>query len=203
MVRAKRSKPTFIEEARQKQIQEIARDLFIRVGFNQASLSDIAEAADISKGVILYHYGSKSELGKAVLEDILNTYGSFLSAQLEKKSTARDKLLELPNAFASYVQKNYESFLLYIDVLGSFGNLEEKKEYMSDTNQTQRAFLRRLIEDCKKEGCSFKLKSSALADVIQATLDGLIGQYSVDPDRVDLSACARVLRQFLNEAIKS
>ncbi|MEX0298235.1 MAG: TetR/AcrR family transcriptional regulator [Kordiimonas sp.] len=198
MAKAKRAKPTFIEEARQRQIQEIARGIFARVGFQQTSLAEIAKAADISKGVIIYHYGSKSELGKAVLRDTLKNYGDFLGEQLEKHNSAKHRLLEVPSACAAYIEQNRNPFLLYIDVLGSFGDLEEKRAFMAQTNQVQRSFLIRLIEDCMQEGYFPSSQSSSLADVVQASLDGLMGQYSVDPEATDLKACAKLLREFIS-----
>ena len=201
MARPKRDKPTFIELARQKQIQEIAREIFSNVGFKQTSLAEIAEVAGISKGVIIYHYGSKAELGKAVLHDILDNYGALLRERAKEQATARDSLLELPTFWATYVKQNRNPFLLYIDVLGSFGDIEEKRAFMAEANRTQREFLVGLIEDCKKEGMFASLPSGALADVIQAALDGLMEQYSVDPKAIDLDACASLLKKLFEQAL--
>jgi len=201
MARPKRDQPTFIEQARQKQIQEIAREIFSNVGFKQTSLAEIAEVAGISKGVIIYHYGSKAELGKAVLHDILDGYGAFLREKAQQQATARASLLELPSFWASYVKQNRNPFLLYIDVLGSFGDIEEKRAFMAEANRSQREFLVELIEGCKKEGMFDTLPSGALADIIQAALDGLMEQYSVDPDEIDLKACALLLKKLLENSI--
>lgn len=201
MARIKRDKPTFIEEARQRQILEISREIFANVGFKKASLADIADTAGISKGVILYHYGSKAELGKAVLQNTLNSYGEFLGDCLQKKKSPKDKLLEVPNACANYIRENRNPFLLYIDVLGSFGDLEEKRVFMAKTNQVQRDFLIRLVNDCKKDGLFKGVNANTIADIVQASLDGLMEQYSVDPDAIDLMACARLLKKFLENSM--
>jgi hypothetical protein len=61
--RGGRSKRTFIEEARRRQILDAALQLFAQRGYNETSLSDIAAAVDVSKGVISYHFQGKGDLG--------------------------------------------------------------------------------------------------------------------------------------------
>jgi AcrR family transcriptional regulator len=62
MTKTRREKPTFIEEARRKQIVEAAMETIADSGYVNASLAEIAKSADISKGVISYHFESKDEL---------------------------------------------------------------------------------------------------------------------------------------------
>ena len=46
-----------------------AYDLFYRSGFARVSVDDIAEAANVTKRTIYYHYKSKDDLAAAVLEN--------------------------------------------------------------------------------------------------------------------------------------
>lgn len=63
--------PTFISDARQKQIVDAAIEALADVGYGRASLAEIARRAGTSKGVILYHFkGGKDELLEKVVDDI-------------------------------------------------------------------------------------------------------------------------------------
>jgi len=59
--------PTGSEDKRERILAE-AFELFARGGYNGTSLTDVAQAAGISKAGLLHHFGSKERLFSAVLE---------------------------------------------------------------------------------------------------------------------------------------
>ncbi|MGH8430951.1 MAG: TetR/AcrR family transcriptional regulator, partial [Solimonas sp.] len=65
-----RQLPTFISDARQRQIVDCAIEALAEVGYARASLAEIAKRAGISKGVILYHFKGKDDLLEKVVDDI-------------------------------------------------------------------------------------------------------------------------------------
>lgn len=188
---------TFIEEARRAQILKAAREIFLERGFERASVAEIADAIDVSKGVILYHFGNKAELGKAVLETALKDYGDHIVGRLGSLRSGRAKLLAFPGVCAEYVEANRNNFLLYIDTLGCFGDAVHKRAFMADADQVQRKYLMGIIEECKREGSLARVNTQLLADVVQAFVDGIMGQYCVDPDNVDLSASAKLFTNLI------
>lgn len=52
-------------------ILEAAREQFLAMGFDRASLRDIASQAGVSKGMIAYYFGTKERLYEAALIDVL------------------------------------------------------------------------------------------------------------------------------------
>jgi len=198
----KRSRPTFIEEARRTQIIEAARGIFLKNGFEKSTLSEIAEAISVSKGVILYHFGNKSEIGKAVLEEILAQYGEHISSMLGKKNSALEKLLEFPVVCARYIETHQDDFILHLDTLGAFGNVRDKRSYMASANELQRGYLVRLITKAKQEAGATAINTQDLADVIQAFVDGINSQYCVDPEKVNPTRAAKLFRSFLKKQLK-
>ncbi len=67
MVRQARS------EATRKKIINAAVDLFAEAGYQATSLGDIIERAEMTKGALYYHFGSKEALATAIIEDGANT----------------------------------------------------------------------------------------------------------------------------------
>lgn len=201
--KTKRDKPTFIEEARRAQIVEAAQAIFLQEGFEKATISQIAKSIGVSKGVILYHFGNKSDLGKTVIEGILNAYGSHIAEQLSKQKTAAEKVLAFPMVCANFIEDNQDNFILYLDTLGSFGDIEQKRSYMAQANQIQRDYLVRLINEAKKDGDITGVNAAALADTIQGFVDGINSQFCADPSVVNPVQCAKLFRNLLRETIST
>jgi AcrR family transcriptional regulator len=65
-----------IENKRREQILSVALSLFFKKGYKNTKISDIAEAANISKGLVYRYFESKAE--------ILFSYLDFLNACLEE-----------------------------------------------------------------------------------------------------------------------
>jgi AcrR family transcriptional regulator len=189
--------PTFIEEARRRPIIDAARKVFLATGFEKSTIMQIAEAIDVSKGVILYHFGSKSDLGKAVLEETLASYGDHITQELSKIDDALEKVLAFPSICAAFFESRQDEFILYMDALGSFGEVSDKRAYMASANTVQRSYLIRLINNAKREGTFKGVSSKPLADAMQAFVDGINSQYCADPSQVRPSASAEVFRQML------
>lgn len=192
-------RPTFIEEARRRQIIDAARKVFLATGFEKSTIMQIAEAIEVSKGVILYHFGSKSDLGKAVLEETLASYGEHITQELAKIDSATDKVLAFPVICANYFESRQDEFTLYIDALGSFGEVAEKRSYMAQSNNVQRNYLVRLINNAKRDGAFSGVSAKPLADMIQAFVDGINSQYCADPEQVRPGASALVFQKMLSE----
>lgn len=199
----KKDKPSFIEEARRAQVVAAAKEIFLHNGFEKTTIADIAKAIDVSKGVILYHFGNKSDLGKAVIEEILGRYGAHITEKLGKLETATEKVLSFPLTCAKYIQDNRNDFILYVDTLGSFGDIEQKRSYMASANKVQRDYLIRLIEKAKSEGGVSSVNAQSLADTIQAFVDGINSQFCADPGNVSPMQAAKLFRKLLDDSIKN
>lgn len=67
------------KEARQKQILEIALDIFVRKGFAATRITDIAEAAGMSKGLMFNYFSSKEELYETLVDTGIQESGKLLA----------------------------------------------------------------------------------------------------------------------------
>lgn len=57
------------DSAKVRQILDGARDVFLRLGFDGASMGDIARAAGVSKGTLYVYFENKAELFSALIAD--------------------------------------------------------------------------------------------------------------------------------------
>ena len=57
------------DSSKVRQILDGARDVFLRLGFDGASMGDVARAAGVSKGTLYVYFENKSELFSALIAD--------------------------------------------------------------------------------------------------------------------------------------
>ncbi|MCP2520353.1 TetR/AcrR family transcriptional regulator [Candidatus Aminicenantes bacterium AC-335-K20] len=73
-------------EARKQTILEAAIEIFSRKGYEKTNMEEIAEKAELSKGVIYYYFESKEKLfEELVLSEVSKYYRSAYEAIKEKK----------------------------------------------------------------------------------------------------------------------
>ncbi len=81
------------DPAKRDQILAGAGRVIGRMGFDAASVTDIAREAGVSKGTIYVYFQGKEDLFEALMEDTRDRLFRALEAELERPGTAREKLL--------------------------------------------------------------------------------------------------------------
>ncbi|MBU1175300.1 MAG: TetR family transcriptional regulator C-terminal domain-containing protein [Alphaproteobacteria bacterium] len=75
MAKGKTARPvTRIQREKREQILEAALDVFSANGFRGATIDQIAEAAGMSKPNLLYYFGRKDDIHKALIGRLLDTW---------------------------------------------------------------------------------------------------------------------------------
>src|SRR5438067_11717185 len=97
---------TFTETARRAQIVSAAIDTIAELGYGQASLARIAEAAGTSKGVIIYHFGGKDELIKELLQELIARAGQYMRPRIEAEQTGAGMLRALLESNLAFMAEN-------------------------------------------------------------------------------------------------
>src|SRR5262252_5155150 len=87
-----RSGRTFLEEARRAQIVACAIDVLATEGYSRATMARIAEQAQVSKSVIVYHFGTKEKVFDQVVAEVFQTATVDLVPRLDAAKTPRAKL---------------------------------------------------------------------------------------------------------------
>ncbi len=195
--RREKEKPSFIEEARRKQILDVSLELIADKGYDRTSLTDIADAVGVSKGVISYHFDGKSDLGKQVLRHWMRQYNRYVTDRLARLTSPRAQLLELPSAAIDFAIERPQETLIYADTVGCFGTTEERHAFLAWAEGGMRKYIVDLIRRAREAGEIGNVPEGALADVIQAVTDGVTGLYNNNPKAVDIKACKSMIRQML------
>ena len=76
------------------------------LGYGQASLARIAEAAGTSKGVIIYHFGSRDELIKELLEELIGRASAYMRPRIEAEQTGAGMLRAFIESNLAFMAEN-------------------------------------------------------------------------------------------------
>jgi AcrR family transcriptional regulator len=79
-------------ETTRKLIVDKATILFTKYGYNHTSLNQILQAAGIAKGGFYFHFESKAELGKAVIQSLEDCLTKDILPKMIQGKDAKDKL---------------------------------------------------------------------------------------------------------------
>lgn len=81
------------------QILDSAQELFVNNNYDSLTMSQIAQAANVTKGAIYHHFSSKEELYLRMLENYLEELQELLRDAVETSGSARERLRYLTELY--------------------------------------------------------------------------------------------------------
>ena len=90
----------------EEKILESAQDIFHHKGFAGARMQEIADKAEINKGLLHYYFKSKEKLFKQVFKVALNQMLSKLNEALKEETDLFTKIETLINSYITVLSKN-------------------------------------------------------------------------------------------------
>lgn len=180
---------TFVDIARRAQLIECTIDAIADVGYQKASLAEIARRAGITKGAIFYHFANRDALIEAVLGHVLTAGTDLIMSRVRAEATPRAQLRAYVGAMVESLHINPRAIQVMF-VIGHHLTDEMGRSRMThDTGLHETAVA--AIEDLLRRGQEtgefgdFPLRSTAL--VIRATLESM-PSYVIGYPNLDLDA---------------
>jgi len=194
----KKRKPTFIEEARRKQILDIAIEEIESRGYRNTTIQDIAKKADVSKGVIYYHFNSREELLCAIWSALIEELFEYRKKRVERQKTAQKMLRTYAKAHFDFLKMNFNKFIALF-TMGIDLNPGDNQTHPWSRKINKRAFgyLSGILEQGQQNGEFGSFPVTKVVPIIQGALDGLILQWVATPDLVDFNGCRKVLMDII------
>jgi AcrR family transcriptional regulator len=202
-VTSKSKQPTFIEETRRKQIIEAAVQTIAEQGYTQASFAEIARQLGITKGLITYHFDGKQDLIASVIRTIINKQADYLAYQINKCTTATDKLRMYIKSSLEYTERNRPHFVALVDLWGSFTSPEQKRAFNKTFYGPCISQLQAVFQLGQNNGEFRDFETKILTHILQGALDGVTLQWVFDPDVFRLTDCiGGITDTFLQQVIR-
>ena len=177
-----RAGPTFTETARRAQIVAAAIDTIAELGYAQASLTRIAEAAGTSKGVIIYHFGSRDELIKELVAELVAKAGAYMRPRIEAEQTGAGMLRAYIESNLAFMAGNRGHVAATVEIALNARAADGSRLYDSAYHDMSVAAVRELLAHFQGTGeflPSFDPLVMALA--IRAAIDGVAPLLARDP----------------------
>ena len=103
--------------AREIDIIRAAYQMMADRGSHRLTLLDIAEAAGVSKALLLYHFGTKDALLHAAMQWALERTAERIRRRLEPSVTGTEAIKRLIDAVFIDPQANRDFYLFYLDLV--------------------------------------------------------------------------------------
>ncbi|EWH31198.1 transcriptional regulator [Lysinibacillus sphaericus CBAM5] len=169
------------EEERKKQIMKAAFDAVSKLGYDNVTLQDIANHANVSKGVVHYYFTSKQNILLELLESTTNKIYSFEIKEIAKYETAIEKLHAYLNAVFVSPQDNKKFYRVYLDFLAQANGNEAYKKINLKFYENCWGIGQEIIKLGQHEGVFCQdMDSLASAKMMRAMIDGSLIQWLTD-----------------------
>ena len=199
----KRDNP--FKEIREEQIKKAALKVFSEKGYHKATMSEIAEAADIGKGTIYWYWKSKQDLAYSLFFDMQNTNYNMVLKALSSKGPVINKFMNLSDDIVEYTQNNKQS----VDLLLKFWVDRDNVFTIEHMNKIDEMYYRaitgikNLLDEGMANGELNKDDSMFLSIMIQSMASGIDRIWLELGDEFPLRKAYHKLVEFVMTTLRS
>jgi AcrR family transcriptional regulator len=117
---------------RRRQLLDVALEVFGEVGYHQASMDAVAEAAGVTKPVLYQHFGSKRELYLELLDDVGNQLLDEVVRATAHVDQPRSRVEAGFAAYYRYVESHVNAFRILFG-----GGIEPDEEFAAVVSRVE------------------------------------------------------------------
>lgn len=158
---------------KRKELLTIAESIFLKKGYEQASIDDILKASGISRGAFYHYFRSKEEVLVASIEALLDDAYDFL------KPTVDDPCLGAMDKFQKFMEqksKFQNEKLEYAALLGKLMQSDVyQQKYVIAASQKMVPLFAKIIKQGVEEGVFHVLYPYETADILIRVIVGVPG----------------------------
>ena len=163
-------------------IQEVARELFSEKGVQRTSLQDIAGRLGITKPALYYHFSSREELVRSILQPLIEDGERFVAEQEARSDPANPR--ELLEGFFDFHFRHRADLVLAVTELTTLADLglvdkmlawrERLCTLVFGPNPTLEQATRGVIAFGGLQDCCLQFPDTPYEELRTATVDGAL-----------------------------
>jgi len=192
------ARKSIIEDIRKDQIIQSAIDALASVGYTKTTLDQIAETADISRGVITYYFKSKDQLISEVMRRMLTEQKEIIMGRVDRAASPREKLAEYIGASIDHMKSDRTHYEAQVEL---WSNLEYKKEFNQKIYRGCIEVVTKILKEGIEAGVFRDMDVQNAAVLIQGSIDGIMIQWVFNEDSVDLDTIKGLLTDTIFASI--
>jgi len=199
--------PKIIDKKQKKEkILKAAMKVFASKGVANTIMNDIAKEACIGKGTIYEYFKSKDEMIVEAFNYFINQLNSELEKDLQKLTDPIEKLKTMISTLVKFTEKSLtETIEIILDFWAEgIRQKYETKTYILNLKETYndyRNIIIKILEDGIKENKIKKVNTKNVASIIIAILDGIMLQWFIDKNVINLSSISEDIHRLIFEGI--
>lgn len=193
--------PSFIEQARRRQIIEAAIAVMAEDGYAKTSLSRIAQKAGISKSIISYHFAGKDQLFEQMFVHVVEAAGRHIAPHIEGASTAAERVAAYIRHQIAYMRE-HRAELLAIGHLSLNHGGPEGPDYIVRAEADEVELLEGLFAEGQRSGEFRAFERRVMAMALAKAIEGVLTEWAWRPE-TDLDAWAEELVALFGRAMKA
>ena len=161
------------EAARRAQILQAARACIVTLGYERATVRDVAEKAGVSTGTIVHYFGDKDTMLEAALLDKVQDTGIAFRAALTGAQSAWERLERLVDASLPATEEVRDEWRLWLTFWGEVTRNERLRAVSEKQHRRWTRFLARIIAEGSASGEFLPVDPNSTATQMAALIDGL------------------------------
>jgi AcrR family transcriptional regulator len=176
--------------------------LFGEKGVHRISLDEIAAAAGLSKGLVLYYFKTKENLVLSTMRWALDATAERVRYDMARASTPNGKVIAMIDGIWSGAETNRRFYLLYLDLAGHAARLRHFSELSATFRSVVNGLYAEVIAQGVSEGAFGGDDPEEAAAALRAIIDGFFLQWLQEADWERLhpwyrEACKRAALTYL------
>lgn len=161
------------KEVRRLQLIEATIDSLARRGYSDTTMADVADGAQLSRGIVNFHFESKDKLLVATLQHMYDEYSAHWRAALDKAGA--DPAARLQALVAADFDRTICNKRKLAAWCAFWGEAKSRPTYQALSGARDQAYQGTIVELCGllKKDAGYAYDAEALALALSAMLEGL------------------------------
>jgi len=192
----KRSRPTRAQT--RARLLSAASKVFAELGYDRASLDDVAAAAGLTKGAVYSSFAGKDELFFALMTERIGERLALVTNAVEHRSTPAELTSEVGGGLVGLISSQADWHLLFIEFWARAVRDPNLREDFARHRRAARAAIASFLEQQAAQlGAELPASADQLAVAVLALSNGIAIEQLADPETVDPSTLGVILGLLL------
>lgn len=191
-------------DTRRRQILEGLLRAVGEHGLQRCNMTDVAEAAGVSRGILHYYFKNKDEMIGALVAHLKESYLPDFREQTKQIDNPKEQLNKsLWYPVQTFGQAGAALAKVWIEFWGLAAHHPAVHQFILDGQQALRAHFVEILKAGSDQGVfSSNIKPEKLASVILAALEGMVLQWHFNPENFTFVGEMKALELLLENALK-
>jgi AcrR family transcriptional regulator len=196
----KRLRPTRAQ-TRQRLLQA-AGEVFAQLGYDRASLDDVATAAGLTKGAVYSSFAGKDDLFYALMQERIDERLALVTEAVERQATVRDITRDAGSSLAQLMSSQRDWHLLFIEFWARAVRDPGLHDELARERRSVRGLIAQFLEARAAEAeVNLPAPAEQLAVAVLALSNGVAIEHLADPDTVDPSIFGVILGLLIDSLL--